>query len=149
VISDFVRSRSTGVRTLIKSIVVILLIVSALIIVPPRVWVKNKKAKLTYNGRISEDLKLFHGSDGRVLFYLPDQDRSGAYVYTPETGLWRCPDSYFVPLKLVALSKRFPSGCGGGGAGGDYMRPFTANAQSIEFALHDVPVVVSWQAAPR
>jgi hypothetical protein len=137
------------VRKALKLIVPLLLIVSALIIVPPRVWVKNKKAKLTFNGRISENLRLFHGSNGRVLFYLPDQDRSGAYIYTPKTGLWRCPDVYFIPLKLIAFSKRFPSGCNDGGPGGDEIRPATAEPQSLQFALQDVPVVVSWQAAPR
>ncbi|MCU1311560.1 MAG: hypothetical protein JWO20_2685 [Candidatus Angelobacter sp.] len=148
VISNFVRSRCTGVRTFIKSIVVILLLVSALIIVPPRVWVKNKKAKLTYDGRISESLKLFHGSDGRVMFMLPEQDLSGIFVYAPERGLWRCGVGSFIGLKLIALSKRNTSGCADDGSGVQ-MQPFTAEPQSLQFALHDVPVVVSWQAAPR
>jgi hypothetical protein len=136
------------VRTFIKSIVVILLIVSALIIVPPRVWVKNKKAKLTYDGRISENLKLFHGSDGRVMFLLPDQDLSGIFVYAPGRGLWRCAGRSFIGLKLIALSKRSPSGCADDGSG-DPIKPITAEGQSLQFALHHVPVVVSWQAAPR
>jgi len=55
-------------RTYLKSIVALVLIVSALIIVPPRVWVKNKTAKVIYNGQLSEKVKLFHGKDGRLLF---------------------------------------------------------------------------------
>jgi hypothetical protein len=136
------------VRKNLKYVVPLLLLVSALIIVPPRVWVKNKKAKLTYNGRISENLKLFHGSDGRVMFILPEQDLGGIFVYAPERGLWRCGAGSFIGMKLIALSKRNPSGCADDG-NGVRMQPFTAEPQSLQFALRDVPVVVSWQAAPR
>jgi hypothetical protein len=138
----------TKVRAILKLIVSLLLIVSALIIVPPRVWVKNKKAKLTYNGHISEKIKLFHGQNGMILFLLPDQDSSGAFVYAPEYGLWHCGSGSFVSLKLIAISKRYPAGCAQTRSG-DEIRPVTAESQSIQFNLHDVPVVVSWQAAPR
>lgn len=135
-------------RTFIKSILFVLLIVSALIIVPPRVWVKNKKAKLTYNGHISEKIKLFHGHNGMILFLLPDQDASGAFVYAPEYGLWHCGSGSFISLKLIAISKRYPAGCAETRSG-DEIRSVIAESQSIQFNLHDVPVVVSWQAAPR
>jgi hypothetical protein len=135
-------------RTFIKSSVVLLLLVSALIIVPPRVWVKNKKAKLTYNGHISEELKLFHGNNGRLLFYLPEQDATGAYIYTSQDGLWRCGPSSFTAMKLIAISKLHSSGCAENGTGAQIL-PAIAEAQSIQFKLHDVPVAVSWQTAPR
>jgi hypothetical protein len=135
-------------RTLVKSTVVVLLIVSALIIVPPRLWVKNKKAKLTYNGHISEKIKLFHGQNGMILFLLPDQDSSGAFVYAPAYGLWHCGSGSFISLKLIAVSKRYPTGCAETRSG-DEIRPVIAESQSIQFAMHDVPIVISWQAAPR
>src|SRR3989442_434495 len=71
-LTNLVRIGSTALRTFIKSIVLVALIISALMIVAPRLWVKNKKSLLTYNGRISEQIKLFHGRNGAVLFYLPE-----------------------------------------------------------------------------
>jgi len=136
------------VRKTLKFVVPFLLLVSALIIVPPRVWVKNKKAKLTYNGHISEKIKLFHDQNGLILFLLPDQDSSGAFVYAPEYGLWHCGSGSFISLKLIAVSKRYPTGCAETRSG-DEIRPVIEESQSIQFALHDVPVVISWQAAPR
>jgi hypothetical protein len=103
---------------------------------------------LTYNGRISEKIKLFHGRNGSILFYLPDQDSNGAYIYTSQNGLWRCDSDYFIGLKLIALSKRNPAGCSTTSFGAA-ITPFSAQPQSLEFKLHSIPVVVSWQAPPR
>ena len=126
----------------------VMLIVSAVMIVAPRLWVKNKKALLTYNGHLSEKIKLFHGRNGALLFYLPDQDARGAYIYTPQHGLWRCNDDAFLYLKLIALSKREPAACSET-ASGKPLTPVTAQPQSLEFTLEGIPVVASWQAPPR
>jgi hypothetical protein len=142
----------TKLRAILKLILALLLIVSALIIVPPRVWVKNKTAKVIYNGQLSEKIKLFHGNHGRVLFYIDGVDPNRAYVYTAEdpqgsNGLWRCGSGFFAPLKFFAFSKSRSSGCNGTGIG--ELLPAKVGNQSIQFTLHDRPVVVSWQAAPR
>jgi hypothetical protein len=141
-------------RIYVKSIVALLLIVSALIIVRPRVWVKNKTAKVIYKGQLSEKVKLFHGSDGRVLFYIDNVDPGRAYVYTAQdpsgaNGLWRCAAGFFAPLKYFAFSKGRPSGCNESESKIGELLPAKVGPQSIEFSLNNQPVTVSWQAAPR
>ncbi|MCU1287269.1 MAG: hypothetical protein JWO13_3619 [Acidobacteriales bacterium] len=133
---------------LIKLLIALALIVSVLMIVAPRLWVKNKKSLLTYNGHISEQIKLFHGKNGALLFYLPEQDSNGAYIYTSQNGLWRCDADSFIALKLIALSILNPAGCSASSTG-TAIAPFSAQPQSLEFKLHNIPVVVSWQAPPR
>ena len=132
-------------------------------IVAPRVWVKNKKASLVYNGHISEQIRLFHGSNGRLLFYIGEagEDPDHAYVYTPENGLWDCGHGAFVRLKLIALSVRWHASCGDAGTG-DRMHVTSVDSHAIHFLSHNrtqgnlqggvpgsVPVIVSWQDPPR
>jgi hypothetical protein len=135
------------------AIILLIVAIGAFIILRPRLWVKNKTAKVIVDGRLSEDVKLFHGSRDRLLFYLKS-DPGGAYVYDSEAGAWRCDASYFTSLKIIALSTRHDvSGCAEA-ENGDVLGNPHRELQSFSFEGHDWQYndhhyVVSWQAAPR
>src|ERR1041385_3618783 len=116
--------------------------IGAFILLRPRLWVKNKTAKVIVDGRLSEDVKLFHGSDGRVLFYLQN-DPLSPYMYESLNGVKGCDESVFVNLKVIALSRQAVPYCA------DYFGEATFRGQSLEFHRHGQDIVVSWQAAPR
>ena len=127
--------------------ILIVVVVGAFIILRPRLWVKNKTAEITVDGRLSEDVKLFHGSDDRLLFYLKE-DPQGAYVYDSHFGLWRCTTSYFANFKIIAFSVHHSSGCADS-ENGDVMTSVKLETQSLAFQYHDEHIIVSWQPAPR
>jgi hypothetical protein len=146
-------------RRIIAFLAMLIVLVGAFILLRPRLWVKNKTAKVIVDGRLSEDVKLFHGSDGRLLFILKS-DPTGAYIYDKEAALsevWRCEqDGYpsFIFLKVIAVSRRIhSSGCAMTGNGDVMWNPHRDN-QSLSFEWHDLEwhdhhYVISWQAAPR
>jgi hypothetical protein len=135
-------------RKVLAVLALVVVLISAFIILRPRLWVKNKTAKVIVDGRLSEDVKLYHGSDDRLLFYLKD-DPQGAYVYDARTGLWRCDKSYFFSAKIIVLTARSRSSGCAEDENGDVMGSGTRNSQSLQFRRQDRDIIVSWQAAPR
>jgi hypothetical protein len=120
----------------------LIVLVVAFILLRPRLWVKNKTARVIVDGRLSEDVKLFHGSDGRVLFYLKD-DSLGPYIYESLNGVKGCDESLFVNLKLIIFSRQAIPYCA------DYYGDAKVGLQSLKFHRHGQDIVISWQAAPR
>lgn len=121
---------------------VVIVLIGAFIILRPRLWVKNKTAKVIVDGRLSEDVKLFHGSDSRLLFYLRD-DAGAIYYYSAHSGVLRCDATNFVSLKVLVFGSHATPSC-----------PVEASSaivreQSLEFSRRGHLTVVSWQAAPR
>lgn len=129
-------------KRLFTVIVLLIVAVGAFIILRPRLWVKNKTAKVIVDGKLSEDVKLFHGSDDRLLFYLKD-DPDGAYYFAAEDGVRRCQSSSFIFAKLLVFSPRRHPYCA------DFYGSGKRDVQSLEFHRHEKDIVVSWQAAPR
>jgi hypothetical protein len=137
-------------RGILAAIAVLIVIVGAFILLRPHLWVKNKTAKVIVDGRLSEDVKLYHGSDGRILFYLKS-DPHGFYYHDVNTGIFFCfNDSHsFLPLKLVVLSREAMPRCA------DFYGEGKLSNQSLEFHNRNADgtpgqdVIVSWQAAPR
>lgn len=89
-----------------KITVLVLLLVAAVclaMIVPTRLWVKNKRAFMVYNGRESRDLRLFHGPGGRMLLLIRESKDETAYIYDPATGIEHCNAKAFVVPKFVAI----------------------------------------------
>lgn len=111
----------------------------------PRLWVKNKTAKVIVDGRLSENVKLFHGSDGRLLFYVKGTDRSedDPFLYDVNTGVFRCFADRFFKLKILTVAKQATPYCM------DFYGDGKPGNQSLEFQYHGQDIVVSWQAAPR
>ena len=129
-------------RRMFAFVAVLMVLAGAFIILRPRLWVKNKTAKVIVDGRLSEDVKLYHGSDGRLLFYL-GKDPAGAYYYSAESGVLRCAASNFASLKIIVFSPRSRPQC--------VAEAPTAiiREQSLEFDRGGQATIVSWQAAPR
>ena len=129
-------------RKLFAVFALVILLVGTFIILRPRLWVKNKTAKVIVDGQLSENVKLYHGSDGRLLFYLKDEPAIVHY-YSAESGVLKCRASEFASLKIVVFSPRAQPFCSSDSV------PAAIKQQSLEF-LHDGrAIVVSWQAAPR
>jgi hypothetical protein len=134
------------VRTAIKISATVLLIAAALMIVAPRVWVKNKKARLIYNGRISEKVKLFHGTANRLYVTIAEPGEPAGYVFDPASGIAPCATSAFVYLKLIAFELR-SSSCN---RAMDSPSAVRASTNALQFvSQQNVPVEVQWQDAPR
>src|SRR5438128_6801796 len=91
----------------------LIVLVVAFILLRPRLWVKNKTAKVIVDGRLSEDVKLFHGSDGRLLFYLKGTDRpeGDPFIFYANTGVFRCTSDRVMPLKIIAIAKQADPYC--------------------------------------
>jgi len=142
-------------RKKIFTIIMLLVVaVGAFIILRPRLWVKNKTAKVIVDGRLSEDVKLFHGSDERLLFYLDKMDPGYSFVYTAHdpygsNGLYRCRKGFFIRAKLIAFSKWRISGCNEPMLATPGIDHVAMHDQSLDFSLNGANVSVSWQAAPR
>jgi hypothetical protein len=133
-------------RRIIAFLAMLIVLIGAFILLRPRLWVKNKTAKVIVDGRLSEDVKLFHGSDDRLLFYLKS-DPNHAYVYDRDNSAWRCESSYFASLKIIAVSRyKAVFGCA---LNGESLDNAHRELQSLAFDWHGQHVVVSWQAAPR
>jgi hypothetical protein len=129
-------------RRIVTLVAVLIVLVGAFIILRPRLWVKNKTAKVIVDGRLSEDVKLFHGSDGRLLFYLRS-DPARAYYYSTESGVLRCEASSFASLKIIVFSAHSRPQCA------RESPTAIVREQSLEFERSGHATVVSWQAAPR
>ena len=132
-------------RQLFVTIALMLLLAGAFIILRPRLWVKNKTAKVIVDGRLSEDVKLFHGSDGRVLFYIKQTDRGDGdpFLYNVNDGIHGCFADRFLRLKIITIAKQSAPYCA------DFYGEVKSGAQSVEFQYEGQDIVVSWQAAPR
>jgi len=129
-------------RRLITIVTLLVVLAGAFIIVRPRLWVKNKTAKVIFDGKLSEDVKLYHGSDDRLLFFLKD-DSDGAYYYDFTTGISRCNKSEVVSAKLIVFSPKSRPACL------ERLGAGNRESQSLEFHQRGRQVIVSWQAAPR
>ena len=123
-------------------VAILAVVIVGFMILRPRLWVKNKTAKLIVDGRLSEDVKLFHGSDDRLLFYLKD-DPGAVYYFSDKSGVLRCAGTAFVSLKVLAFSTHSIPEC-----------PAEATTaiireQSLEYSSRGHATVISWQPAPR
>jgi hypothetical protein len=129
-------------RRILTFIVLLIVVVGAFIILRPRLWVKNKSAKVIVDGRLSEDVKLFHGSNDRLLFYLRSEP-AHAYYFSAHAGVLLCESSDFVSMKIIVFSPRATPRC-------SVAAPTPVIAQqSLEFAQSGHTITVSWQPAPR
>ena len=129
-------------RRIFAVVAVLLVLAGAFIILRPRLWVKNKTAKVIVDGRLSEDVKLFHGSDGRLLFYLKE-DPAHAYYFSAHSGVLECRADEFASMKIIVFSPQEIPACAA--------QPAKAviKEQSLEFERGGQLTIVSWQAAPR
>jgi hypothetical protein len=128
----------------------VLLATAFLMIATPRLWVKNKRVQLEYDGRKSERVVLYHGSRDRLLFYLQEPgEPEGVYVFDPPRGLWFCPPGDVRRIRLLAFTLVQPSACAGSGSGRAV--PLLSSSEfEVRFAsVRGRAVGVTWQPPPR
>lgn len=133
-------------RKLLKIVVPVLLLAAVLMIVAPRIWVKNKKSRLIYQGRTFENALLFHGSRGRLLIHARLPGEAPFLLYDPARGVASCGDGAFTYIKLAMLETRTSARCTWfRGA-----REAKASATSVRFTSpRGIDVEMLWQPPPR
>jgi hypothetical protein len=92
------------VRKLFTLVIGVVLIVAVVMIAMPRLWVKNKTARLVQDGKVTDSFRLYFGSDGRILL-APDSGEV-AFAHLPERGahaIGYCAKKRFRFLKLFAF----------------------------------------------
>lgn len=133
-------------RKLLKIVVPVLLVAATLMIVAPRIWVKNKKARLIYRGQATDDFLLFHGSGGRLLLLPKITNESTALVYDPERGVASCGEGAFFYIKLAMVETGTDSRC----TWFRNAKEAQAGHNGLRFTSpQGAAVEVMWQDAPR
>jgi hypothetical protein len=134
------------VRKAVKIVVPIVVLAAILMIVAPRIWVKNKQARLIYHGRATDSFRLYHGSSGRLLLAPQIAGEAPFLVYDPQRGMASCGMGAFIPVKVAAIELRTDSRC-------TWFLPAKdakAGRNVLQFkSPHGLPVEVIWQDAPR
>jgi hypothetical protein len=123
-------------------VVLLIVVVGAFIILRPRLWVKNKTAEVIVDGRLSEGIKLFHGSNDRLLFYLRSEP-THAYYFSANAGVLQCDAHDFVSLKIIVFSAHAQPRCEAAAPSAVFEQ------QSLRFTQAGHNIIVSWQPAPR
>jgi hypothetical protein len=138
--------RSVPVRKALKILAAVLLVATLVMIVAPRIWVKNKKARLIYKGHTKQDIVLYHGQGGRVLLFPKIAAEAPAMLYDPARGMASCGEGAFADLKLARLELRADSRC----TWFRQTKETTAMGNSIRFVSpHGAEMEVEWQTPPR
>ena len=133
-------------RKTLKIVVPVLLLAAALMIVAPRIWVKNKKARLIYKGQATDDFLLFHGSAGRMLLMPKIAGEAVGLLYDPERGVASCGPGAFFSVKLAMIETRADSRCTWFRAA----KEVKAGRNVLRFTSpHGAAIEVLWQDAPR
>jgi hypothetical protein len=71
-------------RKLLSLSISVVVIVAVVMIAMPRVWVKNKTARLVQDGKVTDSFRLYFGSGGRILLVPNAGDI--AYAHLPARG---------------------------------------------------------------
>lgn len=133
-------------RKAVKIVVPITLLATILMIVAPRIWVKNKQARLIYHGHATDSFRLYHGSSGRLLLAPQIAGEAPFLVYDPQRGVASCGAGAFITVKVAAIEVRTYSRCTWFMAA----KEATAGRNALRFkSPHGMPIEVMWQDAPR
>ncbi|HWK30770.1 MAG TPA: hypothetical protein VNR20_01680 [Terriglobales bacterium] len=81
-----------------------------LMILAPRLWVKNSRAHLAIDGHVTDDFRLYFGPKGRMLLRIGDKQPRQTFLYTGDSTA-ACPTSEFLFPPFIALSKRTQPRC--------------------------------------
>ncbi|MEO5936298.1 MAG: hypothetical protein ABIP81_03710 [Terriglobales bacterium] len=129
-----------------KIVVPVLLVAAVLMIAAPRTWVKNKKARLIYQGHAQDSFLLFHGSGGRLLITSKIPTEPAGFLYDPQRGLATCSDGAFFSIKLVIFETRTSTRCTWFRAADEAK----VSRNSLQFlSPRGAKVEVLWQDPPR
>ena len=138
-------------RTVIKVAAFFAVLTMLVFFLIPRMWVKSKYPRLIYDGHVSEHIKLYHGSGGKLLILIDEgQERGNIYVYQPVNGIERCPRQSFAVLKMTAFRKPFGPVCENGAGNKITLESVDENdVRFVSAADAKIEIEVSWQPPPR
>ena len=138
-------------RSIITSVLILATLAILVWLAIPHVWVRDRSVQMVYGGKISQDVTLYHGSDGREAIRIPDRTNNGEliYVYDPkfssEYGMAACHPDQFVSLKFLLLAQDSYNKCVGL-TKIDAERVLIVTPTSLEFrAAGNIPVKITWQ----
>jgi hypothetical protein len=120
-----------------------LLAIALLMIAAPRVWVKNKKARLVHNGKVTPAFKLFFASGGRIM--LAPEAVPRYYAYLPDEGgkVVACEPRVFRYMKIFTWGST--NRCSALVNGPTEVTPLKLVFTADEGDIYEV----SWDADPR
>ena len=130
-------------------------LVAGLVQIPDHLWVRNKTARMVYDGHVSDHIKLFAGTNGRLLVVMaPDAaslDSGSFLLQVGSSVVGRCAAGQFIELKSTALAKHSHPRCDAvAGARFDGLSPQDKGNQSLRFVTGSgKPVEVMFDPAPR
>lgn len=122
---------------------------------PEHLWVRNKTARMVYDGHVSDHIKLYAGTRGRLLVVMAPEASSvdtGSYLLRIGSDeVRRCAAGQFFELKSTALARSGHPQCesvAGARFGG--LSPQDKGNQSLRFVTGSgKSVEVTFDPAPR
>ena len=133
----------------------IALAAAALYHFPSHVWVRNKTARMIYDGRVSDGIKLYAGTRGRLLVVMAPETGSpdsGTFLFhLGMSEVRRCADGQFKELKSTAVTWHAHPQCDVvTGARLEGLSPNVQSNQSLHFVTGSgKSVEVMFDPAPR
>jgi hypothetical protein len=103
-------------RTWAKLAAALLVIATIVMILAPRLWVKNSNSHLVVDGRVSGDFKLYFGPNGKLLLRLGAKKATVAFVFLPQTEsgpaeVLQCSPNEVSFPPFFAIAKHVPPRC--------------------------------------
>jgi hypothetical protein len=138
-------------RTIITSAVVFIAIVVVLWLAIPHIWLRDRSAQMVYDGKVSPDVLLYHGSGGREAIVIHSNSMAEEiYIFDPQAktrpGIGICDKAYFRKLKFLLLSYNPQLACVWSDGKWDEGQHIIAKTTSIQFiGYNKVSIKVSWQ----
>lgn len=120
--------------------IVLAVVAVILMILAPRLWVKNSRAHLAIDGHVTDDFKLYFGPKGKMLLRIGDKQPHQTFLYTGDSTA-ACPTSEFLFPPFIALSKRAQPRCQRTdfGAIGNKLLIMSADGHEYEVTWFDPP----------
>jgi hypothetical protein len=139
-------------RSWTKWVIAPLLIIAAAMILGPRVWVQNKVATLTVDGKKQTNFRLYHGSSNRVLIRWStgvgfDLRRVQPLIYEESalSPIIECLPKGFIDAKVLVFEVE--KGLCIAQSKADILN-VRGSSQSVEFKMDGHDVKISWQPRP-
>lgn len=99
-----------------KLAAVLLFIAAIVMILAPRLWVKNQNSHLVVDGRVNDDFKLYFGPSGKLLLRIGAKKATTAFVFLPQAKsgpaeVLQCPPGEVLFPPFLAVAKHVPPRC--------------------------------------
>jgi hypothetical protein len=133
-----------GKRNIITALLILIATAALAWTALPHIWVRDRSAQLVYNSKMSQNVLLFHGSNGRHLIYIDEPLQYGSvYLWDTRNGtdhsMQVCDRRSYISIRVMAFEKPSQPVCHTMSA------IVRVTERSLEFASSDKsPIRVSW-----